>query len=132
MPNYAVDNVRLLASYKNTMALIKTSITIRPFLLEAVKKDAKARQLSVSATIERALEQAYGSYNTAEPEQDDYTYTKEELIATFDKAKENCVMFDTAEEAEEYIKSGKPYGSIGFSDPKEFMRSLHMSTQRDE
>lgn len=96
------------------MKSVRLSATVRPCIAEIIKQLAHQQQMSVSRWIERTLEKAV--------DDDDYTYTKEELIATFDKAKENCVTFNTAEEAVEFIKSGKPYGSMGFHDQNEWPR----------
>lgn len=102
----------------------KISIAFRPFVYDAIYTLAQKQQMSFSRFVDTEMAKIieHSGITQAEKEHDDYTYTKEELIATFDKAKENCVTFNTAEEAVEFIKSGKPYGSMGFNDQNEWQR----------
>lgn len=105
----------------------KISITFRPFIYDAIKTLSQQQQMSFSRFVETEMAKIIEHSGIIQAEQEPETcITRDEILRRSQSAKENCVMFDTAEESEEYIKSGKPYGAIGFSDPKEFMRSLHM------
>ena len=105
----------------------KISIAFRPFVYDAIKTLSQQQQMSFSRFVETEMAKIIEHSGIKQAEKEPETcITRDEILRRSKEAKENCVMFDTAEEAEEYIKSGKPYGAIGFSDPKEFMRSLHM------
>lgn len=105
----------------------KISIAFRPFVYDAIYTLAQKQQMSFSRFVDTEMAKIIEHSGITQSEQEPETcITRDEILRRSQSAKENCVMFDTAEESEEYIKSGKPYGAIGFSDPKEFMRSLHM------
>lgn len=110
----------------------KISITFRPFVYDAIYTLAQKQQMSFSRFVDTEMAKIIEHSGITQSEQEPETcITRDEILRRSQSAKENSFMFDTAEEAIEFLKSGKPYGAIGFNKPGEGIRYLHMCSELD-